>query len=78
MTDDEGASMWRNGISNTVAVIDRVRGKHAKSLRRSKAFAAFDADLDAALQAWFDAARTARPTSYNEAEKVWKDHSNDR
>ncbi|UKK84772.1 hypothetical protein L7H23_01315 [Sphingopyxis sp. BSN-002] len=73
-TTAEAQSMWRNGITNTAAVIDGVRRKHERSLRRSKAFAEFDADLNAALQSWFEASRSARPTNYNEAEAVWKDH----
>lgn len=68
----EPASMWRNAVSNTVALIDIVRRRHTIAAT-NKAFAVFDCDLNGALDDWFKATRNAKPESYDEAEKVWKD-----
>lgn len=62
--------MWRNGITNTVALVDAIRKKH-RPKSGNKAMAAFDADLDAALTAWFDHSRAARPDTYEDAEGEW-------
>lgn len=43
------------------------------ALRRSQLFAAFDTELNAELQRWFDATRAAKPETYAEAEQVFRD-----
>ena len=68
----EPASMWRNAITNTVALIDIVRRRH-KIPSSNKAFAVFDCDLNGALDDWFKATRSAKPETYDDTEKVWKD-----
>lgn len=70
----EAAAMWRGGVSNTVAVADRVRNRFAKGLRlkKNQRLAQFDAELDAALGDWFDKTRAARPASYNESEDLFR------
>lgn len=70
----ECTSMWRGGVSNTVAIVDRVRNAFAKGLRLKKnvRLAHFDAELDIALGEWFDITRSARPRSYNESEVVFR------
>lgn len=68
-------AIWRNGITNTSIVVDLVRKRHEKLARSdNKAFAAFCADLDAEMEAWFRRSRSAAPESYEEAEQVWQDH----
>lgn len=71
--------IWRNGITNTTIVIDGVRKMFAENVHLTPtardAFENFDAMLDHALQQWFDATRTAAPTTYEEAEQVFKDHT---
>ena len=70
----ECTSMWRGGVSNTVAVVDRVRNAFAKGLRLKKhaRLAHFDAELDIALGDWFDLTRIAKPGTYNESENVFR------
>lgn len=70
----EAASMWRGGVSNTVAVVDQVRNKFAKGLKLKKnvRLAHFDAELDIALGEWFNATRCISPTSYHESEDVFR------
>lgn len=72
---NEAASMWRNGVTNTAIIVDRVRKKHERAGRRSKAFADFSADLDRELQAWFEDTRANNPQSYDQAEHVFVRHT---
>ena len=69
--DFNAASMWRNGVTNTAALIDYIHRAHPID-KRNKAFAAFDAALSEAIQQWFDTTRAAKPTSYEESEAVWQ------
>lgn len=72
--EHEAASMWRGAVSNTVAVVDRVRNQFAKGLRLKKnaRLAHFDAELDIALGEWFDATRRTSPKSYAESEALFR------
>lgn len=67
----ENAAMWRNGVTNTAALIDQARRAHpiAKS---NQAFRRFDADLNSRIERWFSFTRSASPASYEEAENEWK------
>lgn len=69
---DQTASAWRNGVTNTIAVIDLIRKQH-KPAPHNKAFAVFDCALNGALDDWFKATRSAKPTTYEEAERAWQD-----
>ena len=72
--EHEAASMWRGAVSNTVAVVDRVRNQFAKGLRLKKnvRLAHFDAELDIALGEWFVATRRTSPKSYAESEALFR------
>lgn len=63
---------WRNAITNTIIIMDHVRARHAKSKRKSKAFAEFDAELDDMLDKWMTATRMAEPKTWDESEALYK------
>jgi hypothetical protein len=65
---NEVASAWRNGVTNTTAIVDKVIAKHRPALKRSKAFAEFEAELNVRLEAWFDETRRLDPESRDRAE----------
>lgn len=69
-------SIWRNGITNTTAIIDYVRRSRWVS-KNNKAFARFDADLNFLIEEWFKRTRTAAPQTYEEAEAVWQQFAED-
>lgn len=73
----EGAAMWRCGVSDTIILVDRVRRlfDRERGLKRNRALANLDAELEIALQDWFTHSRAARPNSYNEADAAFKDFS---
>lgn len=73
----EGAAMWRCGVSDTIILVDRVRRlfDRDRSLKRNRALANMDAELEIALQDWFSHSRSARPNNYNDADAVFKGFS---
>lgn len=66
------AAVWRNAVTNTLIIIDTIRKRHERSLHRSKSYAAFDDDLEAALSVWFEITRKSTPANYQEAEDAFK------
>lgn len=74
LEDEPVAPIWRNGITNTVGIIDEVRRRFVGRRWTGKTYAEFDDALDEALDRWFRATRVVSPTTYEEAEQVFKDH----
>lgn len=70
----EGAAMWRCGVSDTIVIIDRLRKQFEtqRGLKRNIILAHFDAELEILLNDWFKESRTATPTSHNEAFGIFK------
>lgn len=70
----EGAAMWRCGVSDTIVIIDRLRKQFEtqRGLKRNIILAHFDAELEILLNDWFKESRAAAPASYNEAFNIFK------
>ncbi len=69
-------SIWRNGITNTTAIIDHVRSTQ-RVPRNNKAFQRFEADLNFLMSEWFNRTRKASPQTYEEAEAIWQQFAQD-
>jgi hypothetical protein len=78
MTNPQDMSaIWRNGITNTIAIVDAVRKKHAPYTRNLKT-AQFDHDLNKVISEWFTASRSANPVDYEAAEEFWNEFMKER
>ncbi|MGL4573567.1 MAG: hypothetical protein ACRCV9_02130 [Burkholderiaceae bacterium] len=69
---DDVRAIWRNGVSNTIALMDVVRKRHASKMKRSKFFAEFDRELNALMDDWYRDTRSAAPKSWEEADDLFK------